>query len=236
MRTLIYIPIIHSGADMGSMAAELTRKGIDKFGREFWETHVDTVNKYWEVISQYCDTIDFGGKVVKIYQDGMVADGEIALKIMEDSVKAGSKNYEIISRLVKRGATIVQTEDLSLVRKELEMLKSIPTSGALIMKLIRIIRFKISRSNLLNRRDKYIAGRIAATLGPNETGIIFLGAYHTILDKLPKDILANEQKEIHKVREYQKLLPFHVRKKQRFEELSQYLKKSIVAVRPTSSS
>jgi len=224
MRTLIYIPIIHSGADMGSMAAELTRKSIDEFGKEFWETHVDTVNKYWEIISQYCNTIDFGDKAVKIYQDGMVADGEIAIKIMEDSIKAGSKNYEIISRLINRGAIIVQTEDFSLVKKELEMLKSIPSSGALIMKVIRIIRFKISRSKLLNQRDEYIAGRIAATLGPNETGIIFLGAYHNILDKLPKDIVVKELKEIDKVREYQKLLPFHVRRKQRFEELSQYLK------------
>lgn len=228
MRTLIYIPIIHSEADMGSMAAELTQKGIDEFGREFWETHVDTVNKYWEIISQYCDTIGLGGKAVKIYQDGMVADGEIAIKIMEDSMKAGSKNYEIISRLVKRGAIIVRTEDISMVKKELEMLKLIPSSGALIMKLIRIIRFKISRSKLLNQRDEYIVGRIAATLGPNETGIIFLGAYHNILDKLPKDIIVNEQKGIHKVREYQKLLPFHARKKQRFEELSQYLIKPIV--------
>jgi hypothetical protein len=111
------------------------------------------------------------------------------------------------------------------------MLKSIPSSGALIMKLIRIIRFKIGRSNLLTQRDKFIAGRIAATLGPDEVGIIFLGAYHTISDKLPKDILVSEQKEVLKVREYQKLLPFHVRKKQRFEELSQYLVEPIVSVR-----
>lgn len=228
MKTLIYVPIIHTSADMGSMAAELTQKGIDEFGREFWETHVNTVNKYWEIISQYCDTIGLGGKVVKIYQDGMVADGEIAIKIIEDSIKAGSKNYEIISRLVKRGAIIVRTEDITMVKKELEMLTLIPSSGPLIMKLIRIIRFKISRSKLLNQRDEYIAGRIAATLGPNETGIIFLGAYHNISSKLPKDILVNEQKGIHKVREYQKLLPFHAIKKQRFEELSQYLIKPIV--------
>ena len=223
MRTLIYIPIIHSGADMGSMATELTRKGVDEFGIEFWETHVDTVNKYWEIIGQSCDAIDFGDKVVKLYQDGMVVDGEIAIKIMEDSVKAGSRNYEIISKLVKRGAIIVRTEDLSFVKKELEMLKSIPSSGALITKLIMIIRFKIIRSKLLNQRDKFIADRIATTLNPNETGIIFLGAYHDILKKLPNDIVIKELKEISKVREYQKLLPFHVKRKQRFLELSSYL-------------
>jgi hypothetical protein len=201
---------------------------IDEFGKEFWEIHVDTVNKYWEVINQYCDTIDFGDKAVKTYQDGMVADGEIALKIMEDSVKAGSKNYEIISRLVNRGAIIVKTEDLSMVKKELDMLKSIPSSGSLITKVVRIIRFKISRHKLLVQRDKFIAERIDVTLAPNETGVIFIGAYHRVLDKLPKDIVVKEVKEINKVRDYQKLLPFHAKRKQCFKELSQYLIRHVV--------
>lgn len=228
MRNLIYIPIIHSSADMGSMASELTRKSINEFGEEFWNTHVDTVNQYWEVIRHYCDTIDFDGKPVKIYQDGMVADGDIALKIMEDSVKAGSKNYEIISRLVNHGATIVKTEDLSMVKKELDMLKSIPTSGSLIMKVIKIIKFKITRHKLLVQRDKFIAETIDRTLAPNETGIIFIGAYHGVLNKLSKDILVKEVKEINKVREYQKLIPFHTKRKQHFDNLSKYLVQPVV--------
>lgn len=228
MRTLIYIPIIHSGADMGSMATELTTKSVAQFGQEFWKSHVGTVDKYWEVISRYCKAIDFDGKNVKIYQDGMVTDGEIALKIMEDSVKAGSINYVIISELVKRGATIMQTEELEMVKKELELLRSIPSSGVLIMQLIRIFRFKISRSKLIVQRDKYIANRIDATLLPNETGIIFIGAYHNIMDKLPKDIKVTELKEMDKVREYQKLLPYHIRRKQQFEELSKYLTDNVI--------
>lgn len=213
---------------MGSMASELTRKSINEFGEEFWNTHVDTVNQYWEVIRHYCDTIDFDGKPVKIYQDGMVADGDIALKIMEDSVKAGSKNYEIISRLVNHGATIVKTEDLSMVKKELDMLKSMPTSGSLIMKVIKIIRFKISRHKLLVQRDKFIAETINRTLAPNETGIIFIGAYHGVLNKLSKDIVVKEVKEINKVREYQKLIPFHTKRKQHFDNLSKYLIQPVV--------
>ncbi|EAR13315.1 hypothetical protein PI23P_02437 [Polaribacter irgensii 23-P] len=213
---------------MGSMASELTRKSIDEFGEEFWKTHVATVNLYWEVISTYCNTIDFGNKIVKIYQDGMVADGAIALKIMEDSVQAGSKNYEVISKLVNRGAIIQKTEDLELVKKELDMLKSIPSSGSLIRKIIKIIKFKISRHKLLVQRDKFIAESINKTLKKNEIGIIFIGAYHRVLDKLPKDIAVKEMKEVNKIREYQKLLPFHAKKKERFKELTLYLKKQVV--------
>lgn len=223
MRTLLYIPIIHSGADMGSLAAELDRKGVDEFGRDFWNAHVRTVDKYWDIIEQCCQALDSNGIPVKIYQDGMVADGEIASKIMEDSIRAGSRNYQIISRLVNRGAFIMQTEDFALVKKEVDILKEIPTTGMLIVKIFRLLRFKITRSRLIQQRDNFIAGRIAATLGQGETGLIFLGAYHDILSKLPKDIQVMELKEIRKVREYQKLLPFHDRKKQRFDQLARYL-------------
>ncbi len=223
MRTLLYIPIIHSGADMGSMAAEISRKGVEEFGKDFWETHISTVNKYWEGIAHYCQNLEIGAKGLKIYQDGMVADGEIAVRIIEDSLKAGSKNYEIISGLVSRGAVVVRTEELWMVKKELEMLKLIPTSGALIVKLFRIFRFKILRSKLLKQRDKFIAGRIAETLGNDETGIIFLGAYHNILKYLPGDISVKEVKEIRKIKEYQKLLPAQSREKLRFKALSEYL-------------
>ena len=223
MRNLIYIPIIHSGADMGSMAAEISKKGSQELGKDFWEYHISTVEKYWEVISKYCNSICFDNKTFKIYQDGMIADGEIANKIVSDSVKAGSKNYEIISGLVNRSAILMRTEDLSMVKKELEILKTLPTSGALIMKIIRLVRFKITRSKLLKARDKFIASRIASTLGEDETGILFIGAFHDVLKYLPKDIWVTEVKEIRKVREYQKLLLIQTREKQNFQALSQYL-------------
>ncbi len=57
----------------------------------------------------------------------------------------------------------------------------------------------------------------------DDTGILFLGAYHSISDKLPEDIKVLEFKDIRKVREYQRILPFHARKKDEFEALSKYL-------------
>lgn len=226
MRTLIYVPIIHSGPDMGSMAEELTKKGIDEFGGDFWEKHVDTVNKYWEVIEHCCDSIDFNGKQVTIYQDGMVADGEIALKIVEDSVKAGSKNYEIVAKLLKKGGAIVKTEELNLVRREVDMLKSMPTTGSIIVKIFRLLLFKWRRAKLLKQRDRYIAKRIDDTLRPEEVGIIFIGAFHNVIDKLPHDVNVVEFKKVQKVKLYQQILPFHSRKQELFEELSDYLKSS----------
>jgi len=37
---------------------------------------------------------------MKIYQDGIVAEGEIGKKIVEETSKSGSKNYQLVSRLL----------------------------------------------------------------------------------------------------------------------------------------
>jgi hypothetical protein len=41
---------------------------------------------------------------------------------------------------------------------------------------------------LLKRRDEYIAGRINETLRAGETGLIFLGMFHSLSSWLDKDI------------------------------------------------
>ncbi|MBU4483755.1 MAG: hypothetical protein KKG62_06585, partial [Actinobacteria bacterium] len=78
-------------------------------------------------------------------------------------------------------------------------------------------------NRLLSKRDKFISRRIDETLNQDETGILFLGAYHNIKKKLPKDIQIIELKDREKVMEYQKLVPFYNKKKERFEELGRYL-------------
>lgn len=87
----------------------------------------------------------------------------------------------------------------------------------------RIIKYKLVKNRLLNKRDKFIAKRINETLNQGERGIIFIGAYHNIKKRLPKDIRIIEIKDIEKVREYQKLLPFYNKNRERFEELGRYL-------------
>jgi hypothetical protein len=222
-RKLIYIPVIHSGTDMGTIAADISRKGIAGLGEKSWNTHIKTVEKYWDIIAHYCDQINIETKGLKIYQDGMVADGEIAQKIIEDNRKMGSRNYAIIFRLMTKGAVIMKTEDFSLVKNEIDLYKSFSASESLLTKLIKVFIIKAKRYFLLKKRDQVIAKTIAKTLHHGETGLLFLGAYHNILDKLPADIQVVQVKEISKVKKYQKLLPFQVGKKLRFQKLMDYL-------------
>ena len=88
MRTLIYVPIIHTSADLGSLAKEVNKRGIADLGRGVWREHMKTVEGFWDAIGRYTTSLDVAG--VKIYQDGMVAEGEIGQKIVEEGEKSGT--------------------------------------------------------------------------------------------------------------------------------------------------
>ena len=221
MRTLIYAPVIHTSADLGSLAKEVARRGVANLGEDLWQAHRKTVDGFWDMISRYFDSINVSG--VKIYQDGMVAEGEIGEKIADEGMKTGSKNYELLLKLLKRGAILVKTEDFKLVKEELDRLSEITRAKSIVQKLISFAKYKLTKDKLLNKRDEFIAKRIDETLNTSEKGIIFIGAYHNIKKRLPENIQIIEVKDTDKVREYQRLLPFYNKNKERFEELSRYL-------------
>ncbi|MFH1505121.1 MAG: hypothetical protein ABIH08_07045, partial [Candidatus Omnitrophota bacterium] len=74
MKRLLYVPVIHTSADLGSISMAVTKRGIDDLGQEVWDEHQKTVEGFWQAILDYFDTQDVSG--VKIYQDGMVAEDE----------------------------------------------------------------------------------------------------------------------------------------------------------------
>lgn len=224
MRTLIYVPIIHTSADMGSMGNELKRKYVSGFGENKWQKHAQTVNGYWDAIESYFENTDQPVPGIKIYQDGMFVDGEMAMKIINEGIRAGSKNSGIVSRLIGRGAILMMTEDFKMVKDEYDGLQAIIKSKNNLTKLFYALRYKMLKPLLLMRRDKYIAGRITGTLQPNETGILFIGAYHNIMKRLPKDIDVIELKKVEKIRKYQKTFQSNSKNKIRqCEQLAEYL-------------
>ena len=226
MRTLIYVPVIHTSADLGSIAKEVAKRGIRDLGQELWEKHRKTVEGFWDVVSDYFDSIDV--KDMKIYQDGMVAEDEVGKKIAEDTAKAGSKNYQLILKLLDRGAVLVKTEDFKLVKKEYDRLLAITQAKSITKKIIAFIKYKLVKVILLNRRDNFIANRIEQTLKAEEKAILFIGAFHNIKKRLPKDIRIKEVKDAAKVKRYQKLLPFYNKNGKQFDELGKYLVSDVV--------
>jgi len=209
---------------MGSLGKELMLKSVSMLGENKWQKHIDTVNGYWRVIESYFESIELSTNETKIYQDGMFVDGEPAMKIINEGIKSGSKNSEIVSKLIGNGAILIKTEDFKIVKNEYDGLQSILKSKNNFQRLFLLLRYKILKPVLLLKRDKFIAGRIAETLGCDETGILFIGAFHKIVKKLPKDITVVQIKEIAKIRKYQKAIQSNSKiNSQQLEQLTEYL-------------
>jgi len=202
MKELYLVPILHMSADMGSLASALDETAKAEFGQEVWQKHKGTVSSFWDSTGQFFDALDV--KYFKIYQDGMVADGADGLRIIREGISQGSKNFEIIGKLLERGVVLVKTEDLVLVKQEYAYIAKIAHSKSPKEKEVWSLRYKVAQGRLLRQRDDFIAKRIEVTLGEGETGILFIGAYHDVLSRLPEDIQVVQVKDIAKVREYQK--------------------------------
>ncbi len=81
MRKVIYVPIIHTSADFGSVASEIEKRIIVQYGAEKWEQHKKAISDFWDSVSDYFRSLAVKG--FKIYQDGLVADGELGMKIVK---------------------------------------------------------------------------------------------------------------------------------------------------------
>src|SRR5262249_53680159 len=115
-------------------------------------------------------------------QDGLPACG-LEEKIVRDLAMEGVPNYRILLKLMERGATLEGTEDPDLLRTEYELIMS-AAAGATDAGRSEGVRAARLR-DLLDQRDRFIARRIDATLAPGDIGILFLGALHRAVQKLP---------------------------------------------------
>jgi hypothetical protein len=220
MRRLIYVPIIHISADLGNIASEVNKRGKNLVGDKDWKRHKKVILGFWDSIDGYFDALNV--KNFKIYQDGLVANGVVGSKIVADGVKKGSKNYEVVSRLIKRGAQLVKTESFPAVKKEYDYLIQITKAKKSIKKIIAALNYKFHKKILLKKRDEFIAKTIDNTLKQDETGVLFLGSHHEIIPRLPEDIEIIEIKKRERINKYQQSL-LSKRNKDRLNQLARYL-------------
>jgi len=213
---------------MGSIASTLDDDATAKLTPGLWQRHKEIVSAFWDSIGRFLDALDVNG--FKVYQDGLLADGEEGLRIVRESVSQGSKNYAIIGRLLERGAVLVKTESLSLVKQEYNYITKMTRSKSLKEREVAALRYKLAQGKLLKQRDEFIAGRINETLAEGETGILFIGAYHDVVHRLAPDIRVGQVKEVARVKEYHKSLTNTKRHDQQLQELGEYLVSPVSSV------
>lgn len=188
MRKLILIRIVHTSSDMGSMGEGLVKEGMAKMGREKWLENQRKIEKFWDELEKEIDGLGLDYSKTRIYQDGLPCGGELGLRIVRETADKGSKNYQIVRKLIERGAAIEATESPELLRKEYKHIKAIITAKTPEDKADATRRYDQIKDELMQERDAYIAKAIDISLKDDETGVLFIGAVHNVVSKLPEDI------------------------------------------------
>ncbi len=187
MRQLIYVPVIHSEADMGTVAESHKKEFTDQFGVCVWNEHIKAVDEMWEGIRKRLCKLDVDYSKVRIYQDGLPLCGR-EMHIVRDVAAQGSQNHQLVLSLVERGASLEGTEDVQLLLEEYRYIQAITTERKPAEKRKKAKSLSVKRKLLLRRRDRFTAQRIDETLQEGETGILFAGMAHRIDMCLPNDI------------------------------------------------
>ena len=185
---LIYIPVVHSVADMGSLSEVVKKEYIEKYSKEKWEEHLRIIQDMWDGIRKKIDELNLNYKKVKIYQDGLPVCGR-EQEIVQEVAEKGSKNYEIILELMAKGAILEGTENPGLLLEEYKYMQNISKITNLAEKEMAIRKYEEKSRELLFQRDVYIARRIDRTLSEDEIGILFMGMKHEVDKRLPGDII-----------------------------------------------
>jgi hypothetical protein len=180
------VPIIHTEADLGSLAEGIEEQAKAVIGDVNWQKRKEEINRYWQEIYDYWDKNNIAG--LKIFQDGMPVDDVAGENIVKSLANNGSMNFKIIEQLMRKGAKLMKTEDPELLKEEYFLTQELTKSGSVVSRLTALSRYKARKDKLLKERDTYIAKRVDEGLKEGETGVCFLGANHQIVSKLPKDI------------------------------------------------
>ena len=185
MRTLIVIPIIHTEQDMGSLLEQVKQEYVTRYGHEKWTEHLKSIDEVWSGIRRMIAALELPYASVRLYQDGL-PHCEKEADIVKEVAARGGKNHQLLVELMQQGARLMGTEDprsassgvsVSPRRVRRRGSRAMRTSG----------RTKAER--LLSERDRFIAGRINATLSAGEIGLLFLGLAHSVEPLLDADIL-----------------------------------------------
>lgn len=182
---------------MGDSGSALARETRNLVGKQRWEAHCNTVEGFWENIASYLEPYD--PCLLKLYQDGMPVGDALGGRIAEKAAARGSRNYQLLLKLIDKGAELRKTEDAALlvqehenIRRGLENPQSSPQTRSC----------RAEQERLTEARDRTIAHAVNSTLREGEIGVLFVGAAHDVCRHLDRDIQVEEVKRRDSLRAY----------------------------------
>lgn len=187
IRDLIYIPIIHTPEDMGTLSHSVQSVMLRDMSIKSWRHKIRFIAKVWDEIEQTIDNLDLSYEKVRLYQDGLPTCGREGEIVKELALK-GSRNHCLLITLMNRGATLMGTESADLLTQEYLRVQQSVSRGDPRSRTKSIESKMDTDESLLDRRDRYIATRVNDTLVTGETGILFIGMLHKAQRYFDSDI------------------------------------------------
>jgi hypothetical protein len=172
---------------MGSLKL-LAEKLIEKkLGQKALNQRYNKIDQIWSAIKESVAALELTNLTTRIYQDGLpVCSRE--LEIVNDLAKMGSINHQIVQTLLAKGAILMGTECPDLLVEEYQLIKNNYKLANKDEQLLAENEFKALSNSILHKRDNYIAERINNTLRYGEVGILFIGIFHSLTNKIANDI------------------------------------------------
>lgn len=187
LRKLIYIPIVHTEDDMGSMAEFVKKEYKRKYSRQQWNQHKKIVNDLWTETREKIFSLSVNWHKVRVYQDGLPVCGK-EQDIVKSLAEKGSLNHKLVIELQQKGAMIEGTENPELLLAEYNHIMKIAHAENIADRDRLIEKYSKVSAELLSKRDWFIADRINKTLKKGETGLLFLGLMHQANKLIEKNI------------------------------------------------
>jgi len=107
---------------MGSMYGALKAEYIRRFGTQKWEEHNRIIEDFWQGIRNKVFELELDYPNTRLYQDGLPLCGK-EIDLVQELVRMGSKNHQILTDLIRLGAKLEGTEDPKLLLEEYDYLK-----------------------------------------------------------------------------------------------------------------
>lgn len=222
-RILYYVPVVHGVADLGSLGPIIEKRRREACSWDHWERHRGVVEGFWTGIAAFFRAMDAQG--LKIYQDGMMTDGDLGLRIVREGAASGSRNHQVVLDLVERGAVLQKTEDIGLLKQEYQRALKLAQRQSPWENIAASLGVKALGDEILEKRDQYMAEILASSLKEGERGTLFVGAFHDVLKHLAPSIIDVRQiKDAARVRHYLRAL-LTCSNEREFEGLAAYMVK-----------
>ena len=187
MRELIYVPIVHTQADMGSLRDAAKSEFLAKYHESDWHEHIRAIDEFWEALHKRIMALGLEYQRTHIYQDGLPVCGK-ELQIAAELAHQGSANHRLVISLTEKGAHLVGTESPELLLEEYQLLRGVFSASEGTSREAAAAAYTNRAAALLRERDDFIRRRIDATLPEGERGLLFIGLTHRVDDGLPTSI------------------------------------------------